>query len=53
VVALPAIVFGERVGHAELIGHGAAARATIVAMMATQRRSLLDFYVPWRDRREG
>jgi glycosyltransferase involved in cell wall biosynthesis len=32
---------------------GAAARATIVAMMATRRRSLLDFYAPWCDRREG
>jgi glycosyltransferase involved in cell wall biosynthesis len=81
--ALPVIVFGERVGDAELIEHGvngflvgseaqawalvrdlqhdpalrrgigAQARATIVATAEAQRRSLLDFYVPWREGRTG
>ena len=82
-MALPVIVFGERVGYAELIEHGvngflvgseaqaralvrdlqhdpalrrgigAQARATIVATAEAQRRSLLDFYVPWREGRTG
>lgn len=74
-MALPVVVFGERVGVAELIDHGrngfvvdtedealacitrlagdpdlrralgAAARASIVELMAEQRRTLLDFYL--------
>jgi glycosyltransferase involved in cell wall biosynthesis len=34
-------------------GIGAQARATIVATAEAQRRSLLDYYVPWREGRTG
>lgn len=80
-MALPVVVFGERVGVAELIEHGrngfvvdtedealaciarlagdpdlrrslgAAARASIVGLMAEQRRTLLDFYL--NDKTQG